>query len=172
LAGVPVISLAGPNNDNLASTWAMDFGAKPATLDETKTLIQQILQKGHFDESLKKDIDVKAKQVLSQRFCHIETSTNDVLRHMIKDTKESFEGMSPYTIRDKRTLLQKIKLIIRKHLPLHYKVPVASRPMLAKFTKRDVLERLSFMNCLNNISRNYRVKELFPNAFFITRDPS
>ena len=111
LANVPVISLAGHNDDRLASTWAVNFGATPATVNEAKTLIQKVLKQGEFDEDLKKIIDKKAKAILSQRFCHIETSTQDVIKHIINGTKKTFHRMKPYQIKDSRTLYQKIKFL-------------------------------------------------------------
>lgn len=172
LFGLPVISLASQESEHLSAAWAVQFGAHPANLDQAKKLIRGILQNGHFDAYLKKSIDEKAKLILAERFCGIETSTEDIIQCMIKDTINNLRAMLPYKITDTRNFLQKIKLIIRRCLPLHYKVPVASRPMLAKITKKDILERLKFINRLESTSQKYKVKEIFPNTFYIKRDPS
>lgn len=169
LANIPVISLAGCDCDNLTSSWAVDFGATPESIEAAKTLIQQVLQHGHFHEDLKKIITEKANLVLSQRFCYIDSSTKNIIEHITDGTQKIFDGMKPYQVKNSRTLLQKIKLFIRRYLPLHYKIPVASRHMLAKFTKSDLLERLNFMNNLDDVSHDYMIKEIFPNTFYIRR---
>lgn len=169
LACVPVISLSTQNEHLLSSPWSIQFGAKPTELCEAIALVENVLKNGHFDESLRKHIDENAQVVLSQRFCHIETSTKDIVDHIVKGKNEKLVGIFPYKIKDTRTLLKKVKLMIRKRLPLHYKVPVASRHMLAKFTKKDVLDRLNLMNDLDHVSRNYIIKEVFPNTFYIAR---
>ena len=104
LAGVPVISLATQGEHLLSSPWSVQFGAKPTELCEAIALVENVLKNGHFDETLRKHIDENAQVVLSQRFCQIETSMQDIIDHIIKDKNEKLIATLPYKIKDTRTL--------------------------------------------------------------------
>ncbi len=169
LMEVPVISLSKSNADVVHASWALDFGAQPKSVEEAINLIKYILQHEKFDPDLTLSIQKNAQETLNQRFCNIENSSKDIVSIITAEMKDKWKNFLPYKIVDSRTLIQKIKLFIRKFLPLHYKIPVASRGSLVHFSANDIKKRFNGLQELDGINISYKIKKLYPNTFLISK---
>jgi surface carbohydrate biosynthesis protein len=170
LADVPVISLANSNMVHIRSNWAVGFGAQPKSQEKACQEISYVLAHKRLDEETRKTIDRHAKEVMGKMFCHAQNSTEIVVKAMLSEMKLFYKDFVPYQLQDSRTLKQKIKVFIRKFLPLHYKVPVAARTPLAPFSAQDLHIRLRLFNKIEGRDHVYKIKKLFPNTYFISQE--
>lgn len=169
LMGVPSISLGGEFLYEDYVQWPLNFSLLPKSLDECKIIINQILNNGKIDDKLQEDIDKKAKSILNEYFCNLGNSTQVLVETIIIDSEELIKNFSPYKLVDTRSFIQKLKLFIRRRMPLHYKVPKAARETMIEFTKGDVIRRLNLLESVDPTGSDYVVKKIFPNTFKIAR---
>lgn len=170
LMEVPVISLADFNEDtNMLATWTSSFGVCPITVEKACYYIKYVLKYNKLPDDVEEVIKLHAENTISNMFNNLGNSTNNIFSIIIKDISSRFKTFHSYKLNDTRNLLSKAKYFIRKYLPLHYKVPVASRGLLVEFTKRDIELRLSFLQNLENNPCFYNVKKIFPNVFKISK---
>lgn len=169
LMGVPSMSLGGEILFKDYATWPLYFSVLPKNLNEAKLIIIEIINSGAININLQKEVDEKAKIVLNKYFSNLGESTKNLVDVIIKDSEQLIKKFSPYIIVDNRTFLQKLKLFIRKKMPLHYKVPKASRETLVQFTKKDVLKRLDLLESIEPSGSQFNVKKIFPNVFKISK---
>jgi surface carbohydrate biosynthesis protein len=168
LLGLPVISLSNPNITNdLYAGWNFAFGARSGNVEEIKILIDQVLKEGKFSAEIRQNIEKNAEYILQSRYANLGKSTQCILETMLNDTKVTFEKSLSYKLHNSRSIIQKIKCFIRAFLPLHYKIVGVDRLHLQKFTASDVLSRLRYMDRMDNISTEYKVKKIFHNTYFI-----
>lgn len=170
LMGVPVISLAHFNSvDNkIQANWALSFGSLPENIKEANYHINYILQHQKLPEDIEKIINNKAKATIDNMFTNLGQSTINIFSILTKEINIKFKDFKPYRLKDTRTRLQKIKAFVRKYLPLYYKVPVASRGLLTKFSKQDLKIRLFLLEEINKSSCLYKIKKIYPNTYHIT----
>lgn len=168
IMGLPVISLVESYYEHIHSPWALAFGAQPKSIDEAKSIIAYILENKKLALKLEETINPRAMHELSQRFCNLGDSTRDILSVILPRMQYNLENFRPYKITDNRKLIQKIKLCIRKFMPLHYKVPHGSRRQLLPILKRDIQTRMQLLEDVDGLKINYRIKKLYPNVFFIS----
>lgn len=168
LFGIPVISLAHSHLESVRSKWSLEFGAKPKTITEAISLVSHIIKEGAFDQHLSAEINTSAQSIFDEWFNKIGQSTEDIVAMMLAKT-ESTTGFEEIKLKDSRTFKQKLKTYIRKFLPLHYKVPLAARVPLEKFTKNDLTDRLNLLNQVDNKSANYAIHKLYPNSYLISQ---
>ena len=169
LMGQPVISLIYSNIDYISTPWTLEFGALPTSVSEVITLINFVLKNGEFNLDLQQSIEEKAKRTLSNWFCNMGNSTKDISDIMISEMKKKWASFTGYKITDKRSLIMKFKLFIRKYLPLHYKIPVVARGPLVPFNEADIRERLNLMEKIDGLHLSCNIKKLYPNTFLITK---
>lgn len=170
LMGVPVVSLAYPSRDYIHATWALDFGAQPESINEAKDIMAGLLKNKVFDVSVESAINEKASLVLSKLFANVGCSTETLISMIKPKVNEFFSDLISYKVIDKRSLIQKIKLFIRRQLPLHYKVSSVSHKALTQFSEKDLRERLSALEKVDGIQLPCTIKKMFPNTFFISKD--
>lgn len=170
LMEIPVISLAhiGSIDYKIQADWTLSFGALPNNIQEANYYMNYILQHKKLPEDIEKNINNKAKITIDKMFTNLGNSTVDVFSIMMEGINKKFKDFKPYRSKNTRTWLQKIKVFVRKYLPLYYKVPVASRGLLTKFSKQDLKIRLSLLEEINKSSCSYRIKKIYPNAYHIT----
>lgn len=169
LADIPVISLANSDMENISSKWALEFGAKPENVGEAISLISYVLKEGRFDLKLIAKINSSAQLILNEWFYNVGTSTEDIVQIMLSQDESILDTPEIVQLKDSRSLIQKCKNYIRKFLPLHYKVPVAARVPLEKFTKRELINRLNLLNQIDNKVASYTVKKLYPNTYLLSQ---
>jgi len=169
LMEVPVISLAQSNMEYIRASWALSFGTVPSSKHEAIEQIEFILQHKKFDSVVNKTIEQKAQASMSTMFNNLGNSTKDLSNIMMKEMLSTFKNFAPYYVKDNRTLWQKIKIYLRRYLPLHYKVPLAARETLVYFSKKDLQDRLHLLNAIEGQEKYYSIKKIFPNAFFISK---
>jgi surface carbohydrate biosynthesis protein len=167
LGDIPVVSLATIGTETPHAAWALEFGAKPQTLEEAVENVAQVLKNKKFNKELTKKIHNSAALVLSQLFCNVGQSTQDIFRVMRDRARELEKSVKPSVLRDSRSYVQKIKVFVRQFLPLHYKVPLISRVPLEKFTKGDLVRRLNLLNQMDRRTACYKIKKVFPNAYML-----
>jgi len=168
LMGVPSISLGEDALYETYEQWPLNFSFLPKTLEEAKDLIKEML-KGGMDKAVWEELDKKAKVTLRRNFSNLGNSTQALVETIVQDSQDLLKNFTSYPIIDSRTFIQKTKLFIRKRLWLHYKVPKASRLTLIKFTKKDIMKRLTLLEWVDPVGGEYRVRKLFPNAFQISK---
>lgn len=169
LMEVPAISLGGEALYHDYVQWPLAFSALPENLEKAKKIIADVLITGQFNSELHGEIDKNAKNRLNDHFYNIGNSSRDLVNWIIKDAEKLIKDQSPHEIIDLRSPLQKLKQFIRKQLPLYYKVPLASRETMVKFTKKDILKRLCLLEFVDPLGIDLKVKKIFPNAFQISR---
>jgi surface carbohydrate biosynthesis protein len=169
LMGVPVISLAYEELNNVHAAWSLSFGALPQSLKEIKDLIDDVLKNKSFDPSLQAMIKKNAVATISERFCNIENSTKDIISIIVSEMKHNFKDFIPYKAIDSRNMMQKAKCFIRRYLPLHYKTPIAGRGLLVPFSKNDVKRRLDFLEKIDGLHISYKINKIYPNTFMISK---
>jgi len=170
LMEVPVISLAQSNIDYIHAPWALSFGSLPATIEEAINQVEYALKYKKWDPVLEISIQQKAAETMSKMFNNLGNSSKALSSIMISEMKEKFKNFKPYRVKDSRSLLQKLKLMVRSYLPLHYKVPVASREAMACFSKIDLQKRLDLMKEVDGESFSYQIKKIYPNTFLISKN--
>jgi|GEM_PF-1753214 surface carbohydrate biosynthesis protein len=168
LMGVPVISLGSPSLNIQSAQWTLAFGALPENLEQAKYLINKILLNKKWDQDIRSEIDKRAKKILDSYFCNVGDSTKELVDFIVKDAESLLREQKPYKLIDSRSKVQKLKLFIRKFMPLYYKVPKAARETLVKYTKQDILTRLSFFEVVDPLGIDLNVKKVFPNAFMVS----
>lgn len=167
--GVPVISLGGHDLSKEYEAFPLVFSALPNTIEEAKQLIRYALMNGKLEEKQNKEIDRQAKEIVDSMFYNIGNSTKGLLEHIRKDAQTLFEDETPYKIINSRTRLQRLKVFIRKFMPLHYKLSKATRQTMVEFTKEDICKRLSLLESADPLASEYHVTKIFPNAFKISK---
>ena len=165
LMEVPSITLGGEELYNEYVQWPLQFSYLPKNLQEAKDLINQIINNHSIDLEVKKELDEKARAVLQGNFSNLGNSTQMLISTILEDVKELKHSFIPYKIVDNRSMMQKIKIYIRKRLPLYYKVSKVVRETLVKFTKEDILKRLALLESLESGTNFYKAKQIFPNTF-------
>lgn len=169
LMAIPSISLGGELLYKDYVQWPLHFSVLPKDLDESKTAISQILKNGKIDNNSQQELDKKVKHILGRSFCNLGNSTQALVDAILKDSNELIKDFAPYKLIDNRSLLQKLKLFIRKRMPLHYKVPKAACETMSEFTKEDVIKRLNLLELIDPTGSYYSVRKIFPNVFKISK---
>lgn len=169
LMGIPSISLGGDLLYKDYIEWPLNFSVLPKTLDETKETISQILKNGNISDELQKNLDKKAKDTLNQCFSNLGHSTKALVDIITKDAENLIKNLSPYKLVDTRSFLQKIKIFIRRRMPLHYKTPKVVCETFTEFTKRDITKRLTLLESIDPLGIEFHIKKIFPNAFQISK---
>ena len=168
LMNKPVISFAHSNHEPVHAFWALEFGAQPRSIEEAIELVTGILNESVFPQGLRSEIQNKASEIQNSWFANVGKSTALIKSIMVQSVTESDRNFKNHHIMDTRTIIQKIKVLIRRWLPLHYKVPQISRTPLARFTKNDLITRLNLLDQIDGIKTDYTIKNLYPNTFFIS----
>jgi hypothetical protein len=169
LMQVPVISVAYPYKDMICAPWSLSFGETPQSVDDIKELINCMLVNKNFPSNIATKIHKNAKKTIETMFGNIGNSSEEIASIMTAQISERFKNIENYEVFDSRTFLQKLKLFVRKLLPLHYKVPLASRLLLLAYSKEDICTRLALLNKKDVICVKYNVKKIFPNTYHISR---
>ena len=167
LMGKPVISLAFNYLESIHSKWSLNFGIMPSSFENLQIKLAKILKTGSLEKDDYQNVYKNSKATIEAMFGNSENSTKRIVAIMLNEF-ESSHKMQPYKVVDKRSLKQKFKLFIRKRLPLWYKVPVAARITMLKFTKKDLLERIEILDQIDGMKNNYSIKKLYPNAYEIS----
>lgn len=169
LMGVPVVSLAHPYIEHTHSTWALSFGMLPKTVEEAVANIKDAIKHEKWSDADQERINEQAQAEIARTFTNIESSTSTVVDTIVKAVREKWPINEPYTIKDSRTWLAKIKHQVRKRLPLHYKIDKATRETLLPFSKKDVERRLALFEEVDPLGCEFRVKKIFPNVYRIQK---
>lgn len=167
LMEVPSISIGGEELYTEYVQWPLHFSYLPKNLEEAKDLINQIINNYIIDSNLQNALNEKAMHVLDGNFSNLGNSTQILVNTILDDINQLKQGFIPYKIVDNRSMLQKVKMFVRKRLPLNYKVPKLVRETLVKFTKEDILKRLALLESLESIGASYKAKRIFPNTYRI-----
>lgn len=170
LMKVPVISLGGEVLSADYAQWPLAFSLSPKNLDDAKILIQNICLHGQWDEALQLQIDKKAKKILAENFHDVGDSSKELVDFILKDAQQLIKDSFPYKLIDARTPIQKIKVFVRKILPLYYKTPRVVRETFFKITKKDILVRLSFFESVSSLGVKFKVKKVFHGTFELSRE--
>ncbi len=170
LMGIPAISLADRTLQQDYAQWPLAFSVLAETVDQALAFIEQALRNKGWDSAQQLVIDNKAKEILDDNFHHIGHSTRELVNHIITDAKELMANTKPYELIDLRSKILKLKVFIRRLLPLHFKVPKAARPILIKFSKNDIQHRLNLLEAVDPIGSKFKVKKVFLNAYRITKE--
>ncbi|MBP6060426.1 MAG: hypothetical protein KA515_00255 [Candidatus Pacebacteria bacterium] len=168
LMGIPSISLGGDSLYKEYVQWPLNFSARPKNLDAAKEMIECVLKTEKFDHHLQSEIDKQAKNCLDKYFYNLGGSSNALVDIIVKDAEDLIKNKSLCKLIDTRTKIQKLKLFIRKKMPLHYKVAKAARETLVEFTKKDIVRRLDLLESIDPLGLSYHVKKIFPNTFEIS----
>lgn len=169
LMGIPVVSFIHSNYAHIHSPWSLAFGAQPQTVGEAQHVISYILQHNGLEPDMAANINSAAAQNMAERFSNLGNSTKEILLIMVPKMRELLNDFKPYKVTDARTLLQKLKLAIRKFLPLHYKVPHASRGLLLPFSEQDIRKRLDLLQAVDGLHISCNIQKLFPNAYLLSQ---
>lgn len=169
LMEIPVLSLGGSALSHDYAQWTLAFGALPETSQEAINLIDSVLVDGVWDPKMQREIDKRSQAVLSSHFYNIGNSTNELVEFITKDTQDLRRKFVPYKLQDSRSLVQKLKVFIRKHLPLHYKIPLATREVMHEFDKQDILKRLDLFEKIDPLVCEFKVSKIFPNTYKIKK---
>jgi len=172
LMGIPVVSLIHSNYAHIHSPWSLAFGAQPQTVTEAQQIITYILKHDGLAPDMAANIRSSAEQHMAERFCNLGNSTRDIVSIMVPKMTALLNNFKAYKVSDTRTLLQKLKLAVRKFLPLHYKVAQASRGLLLPFSEQDIRKRLDFLQAVDGLRLNCNIQKLFPNAYLISQRSS
>ncbi len=170
LMGVSVISLAHNHIEGIHARWALSFGALPRSPKEAISYIKYILQHKKMPPEIEKHVNEQAHFTINEMFSNLGKSAIDIVSVMISELQENFKGFKPYKLKNSRSILNKLKFFARRCLPLHYKVPVASRGLLLKFSKKDLQQRLNFLQEIDGLPNTFNIKKLFPNAYLISKE--
>lgn len=170
LMGVPSISLGGQKLHKTYEQWPLAFSALPKTCEHAKRLVEDIFVTGQWSEDIKVEINTKATKILETNFKNVGNSSKTLVDFILKDAEDFLKEKTAYTLVDSRTYIQKLKFFVRKFLPLHYKIPVAARETMTKFSKKDVLTRLSLLESVSPFGAKFKVKKVFPNTFYIRKE--
>lgn len=168
LMGVPVISLGGPSINSTYEQWSLAFGTKPDTVEHAIAMITELLQDKQWPFEVQNDINEQAKKVVGENFSSVGNVCKNLVNTIVADAQDILQDTNEYKIKDSRTLLQKLKLYLRKFLPLHYKVPAAARETMQKIDLAEVNIKLKVLEATDPLNLNYKVKQVFPNAFIIS----
>lgn len=168
LMKVPAISLAHAYKDMTRATWALSFGAVPESYEEMIALINHVLTTKKLPYELEELIDKNAVETIEKMFGNAGESTNKIVSIISAELKDKFKVFNEYVVKDNRTFVQKLKILVRKFLPLHYNIPAASALLLLPYTKKDLKIRLDLLNRIENLSVSYNIKKVFPNTFYIS----
>ena len=168
LMEVPAISLGGDLFKEYHQ-WPLAFSVQPDTIDQAKKLIQKLLVDKKWDETTQRSIDHAAKKRLEENFYNIGEASKALIDFIIKDAEQLIKDKNPYKLVDSRSKIQKLKHFVRKFLPLHYKIDVATRETLIKFTKKDISNRLDSFESVDPLGIEFTVKKIFPNAYQISK---
>lgn len=169
LMGVPVISLSYPNIDTLHASWALDFSACPQTVQELQDLVQDVLDHNGFTKKMTDAIHQKALKRTGEMFHDIGHASNNLVSNITRDMKDVIKKFRPYSLKDSRTLIMKLKLFLRKKLPLHYKTSRLTQATLTTVYKKDIERRLSLMDKMDAIGIKFNIKGIYPNTFLIEK---
>lgn len=169
LMGVPTISVGGESLAREYAQWPLAFSMQPDTIDQAKELIQKILVDKKWDEETQASIDKKAKKILEANFHNIGEASKALVDFIKKDAEQLIKDKSPYKLIDSRSKIQKLKHFVRKLLPLHYKIDIATRETLIKFTKRDISKRLNAFESVDPLGIEFSIKKIFPNVYKISK---
>ncbi len=165
----PVISIGGEEVRTGKEQWALAFGTVPLTVQHAIGQISFILRTQHHKSKDIVDISKRSKNILNSCFANIGQSTQVLKESILNDIGGAFDGMTPYELKDSRSWLARLKLSIRRYLPLHYKIAKAARETLIEYTKHDIEKRLSLFEEVDPLGINYKVKKIYPNTYWIRK---
>ncbi len=170
LMGVPVVSLANSSLEHISASWPLAFGAQPKSIEEAKVLIEHILKNKCITPELAAVVKEKSSKIISEMFCNLGNSSKNLVSIISSEMKKKWQDFKPYKVIDTRNTLLKVKAFIRRYLPLHYKVPIASRGLLVSFSKNDLENRIKLMEQIDGLQLSYKIKKIYPNAFLISKN--
>ena len=170
LMGIPVISLGGEELRRYGyEEWTHNFGMNPKSLEEAKARISELLSHKQLDPDTEAKICASAKKTLHSSFANIGNCTKFLIESIIDDARGLLDNFISYELVDNRTSFQKLKVFIRKHLPLYYKVPKAARETLIEYGKHDLEKKLSLFEQVDPLGIELSLKKIFPNTFRISK---
>ena len=168
IMGIPSISVGNAELRESYPEWSQMFSSTPDTLDETIASVDNILNNGSHCKDVREKIKKSATNALAEWFAGAEECTPNLLKYMIQGYSLGGDEF-PYKLKDTRPWLARLKLAIRRYLPLHYNVAKATRETLIEYTKRDIEKRLGLFEEVDPLGINYKVKKIYPNTYLIRK---
>lgn len=167
LSGVPSLSLGGKSLAKGYAQWPLNFTYIPKNIEEAKAWIVEILKNKKLRDDVENRLDYSANKALNAYFKNIGESTERLIAHILNDSQEINSNFKKYKLIDNRTTFQRLKLLFRKHLPLHYKIPLAARATMLEYSKEDILLRLQLFELVEPKFQSLDVSKIYPNTYLI-----